>query len=744
MRKLAQLITLAVVCSFGTAQVSAEPMQMDYYPQGVESNSPRSQRAVQAGGGRGLDSRATGDVREEIEGVVSGTRGRAAANTGTRTGAATARTAVRTSQMATAGQVASGTAAAPQARSRGQANVSPRSGTQRTTAGQPAGAATGRTVAARGGQTARSATNPQARTMNARSATTARASLSGNPMAGSTTTNMARAGANLYGSVMYNLVDETTGGLSQSAYDECLNNYYMCMDEICAARSPGMRRCACSNRVNAYTKLEEDLAKNRETILKLSSQLQMLETTRGGEITSAFQLTEAELTLNCVSFRDAYQRQNYQGEKDAMENWCNNHNFGNSYSVAGIGNNLTQCKALGSAGPQYCVDMLGNRGAASLDGNDSDIISQLRNIADSVSTSNFLIADNANDWFSNLYNNNNIYGNAFNAMDNTCQAGWQKNEQDTCMPMTDVLDLWGEDLFNFAHNSVCKRILDNCFNGICGWAVANPNDLSQGLDIPANPQIDKDCWDKQIRLTNNVVTGGRGQTSANQQSQAYTKNNDQFFGLRAPITQARFSIKQKFHFDANADCDVFGEELKTQTRNMSLQMVAAEEMLKRKRLEFAEEKVSKESTELAAAQKSMITCLDQITNCHESYKCKTKEGTACIEYNTPMFVRGKCNAMVEIPACYQQMVCDSGAKRVIAADSTAKTKEGQNEIVTTTHRNVVTLMEILYGLEYPANFENKTPATHPAETCLDYQPMVQSIRCVSKASTNDAVGMCSQ
>jgi hypothetical protein len=710
----------ASVAVLGASQVLAEPMQMDYYPQ-ADYNSPRaqSQRAATAGG-RGMDSRAEGNVSEEMKAVVGGTRARGAVATGSRAGNATqGRTAVRTNQVMTAG--GQPTSAAPRgvaargttgATSRAQSAASGRAGQASPNAATPrAVQARSATTATRGGATTQ-------RAVVSRSGTTARASLTGSPIAASTTANMARSGTALYGNVMYNLVDDTTGGLSTAAHQECLDAYYSCMDEICAARSPGMRRCACSNRVNAYTALEEQLATSRETILRLSSQLQMLEATRGGDISAAFQLTEAELSLNCVSFRDAYQRENYQKIKGAMEEWCENHNFGNSSTTIG-GYSMAQCKTLGSEGPAYCVNLLGQRGAASLDGGDSDIMSQLQKIASSVNNTDWLIQNTDQDWFGNLYSNNAIYNNAFNVMTENCEEGF-KNENGTCRPMTDVLDLWGEQLFNFAHNSVCKRVLDNCFNGICGWK-ASVNDATQGLILPTNPgnnDIDQDCWDKQIRLSTSVV--GRGGI-VNQQAMGYSKANDQFFGLRAPITQARFSIKQKYHFDANADCDVFGEELKTQTRNMSLQMVAAEEMLKRKRLEYAEEKVSRESTELASAQKNFINCLDEINQCQTHYKNLNPESTL-------MYIRGKCNAMVEIPSCYRQMVCDAGATRVVEKDAVNK-----DTGVLEQPKNAVTLMEILYGFE---------DATHKAELCITAQPMVNTIRCLQKSTGSVGATTC--
>jgi len=730
---------------FSITQVSADPIVYDYW---YDAAAPRGQQATRGQAqqsGRGMDTRQGGNIREEIEDRISGNpaRGRQAVNVGQRT-AQQGRTAVRTTEVNVAQQaIADGqmptraTPARGQAQTRGQPAA--RGQAQPSRAVPTAGTPQARTVQARNAS-ARSAMVPgamQGRNVQARSGTVARASLQGNPIAAQS--GVARSGTNMIGNTVMNIIDESTGGLSAEAYNNCMASYFSCMDEICAARSPGMRRCACSNRVNMYSTLEQELMTRREDLLRLSSQLQLLETTRGGDISAAFILTDAELTLNCVAFREARLR----NTATAREAWCDNHNDGNSGATLASGGILDRAACLnlfqGTTGPQYCVRVLGDaRGAAALDGADSTIVGQLRDFSDSINTANWLVSENPNQWFANLWGNNALWGPTFNNTSSIerddCNGNmlqWDTGSS-TCKPMTDVLDLWGEQLFNFGHYSVCKRVLDNCFNGICGWSLTNATVThTGGLVLPSDPaqlSIDQDCWDKQIRLTTgHNLSGVRQQTPVNPNlnQHRYDRGRDQFFALRSPITQARFSIRQKYHFDANADCDVFGEELRRQVQNMNLQMVAAEETLKHRRLEYAEERAQSNAAALTAARSNFHACLDQITSCQLRNECdhrgRNPEGL-CHGKNSRQSIRTACSTMTQIPACYQQMVCDRDA-------GTAGVRVADNASLGVI-RNVVTLQEILSGVT------GATPGNpqHAVEGCMVLEPMVTDIRCTPMAA----------
>ncbi|MDR2685278.1 MAG: hypothetical protein LBB23_00705 [Rickettsiales bacterium] len=724
-------ITLSVFCF---ADVIADPIQMEQ-PQQATQSSPRSRSAAAASRARS----SSGNVQDSINAAISGQPQREVI-IGSRSGQA--RTAVNTAQVQTAqGQGVQTAESSRVSRGRAARRAAARSA---IAAPQAEGAeavaqpqAHSRTVSPRAAA-ARSglATGTATRTVSAR------ASLRGSPIAAAANAgNTARSAVWNYGSALSGIVDDTTGTLSADSYSECLDAYYSCMDDICTARSPGMRRCACSNRTNAHSGLEEQLFTSKENILKVSYELQMLIATKGGDLSAAFQLTDAELSLNCVSYREAYAKDQSSKNttKTEVKNWCANHSNGNSSMMSGEHySSSADCLTLGPAGPAYCVRLMGTLGAATLSGSDSDIMTQLQNIASSVDSSKFLESKNE-DFFSSLFSNSNLYNDGLGFQsEETCEipstkAKCTKGDKDCiCIKsknQTDVLDIWGKDLFDFAHTNVCKRVLDACFAGICGWSyTADANDPTKPLILASNPadkDIDTDCWNKQIKSSIGTRPG-QGAASANK----YTTANDGYYGLRGPVTQARFSIMQKYHFDANADCDVYGEDLKKQTQNISLQMIAAEQMLKQKRLEFAQERATVAGKELSDARVSFVNCIDQITQCFNSLKSTNEDKHYGWSDN---YIKTKCSVVSEIPACYQPMLCDSGADKLVPKDVYTVTKAvapaTSDSQLLTSYRNVVGLNDILYRNKETSNC---TTGTGGVQTCTQTPGTIEE--CLSKES----------
>ena len=53
------------------------------------------------------------------------------------------------------------------------------------------------------------------------------------------------------------------------------------MDEICIARNPGQRRCACAGRAKTLANVVEQLQRAKEDLLTVSGQLSLLISTKG-------------------------------------------------------------------------------------------------------------------------------------------------------------------------------------------------------------------------------------------------------------------------------------------------------------------------------------------------------------------------------------------------------------------------------------------------------------------------------
>lgn len=530
--------------------------------------------------------------------------------------------------------------------------------------GARATAATAQNVVSRG----TSARTTSSRAVRARTATepvSARVSLTGTAIRGSSSSTTTLANK-LYTGTYSNIVDPTTGLISADAYSNCLESYYSCMDEICTARNPGQRRCACAGRVKTFANVETQLQQAKEDLLKVSGQLSLLILTKGKDVTDAFTLTESEKVLNCVSWRDAV-----KGKTETS--WCESHTM-----LAGT----TSCTTY--AGPpsfvaEYCssgdLGLGGSDWMNVLNGADSDILSNLETYASTINEVNVITSDDTNSLLSSFMNVTDIVGQ-LDGTGNLFSA--TETAPDT------LAQLWGYNLFQYAHNNVCNRVLNSCFNGIYEACGSN-----SGTTGPYN-------YNNTITVNNdgsdlNFVVPGSSSTSTNTATcfGYTTSSGDPYSTLRRPVADSRRSILQKYALDANADCDTYGEELKKQATNMAYQKIAATQYLQQKRLEFANEDETSTTAELVAAKESYRSCVSEVYDCYDQQTRTNPTWTAAR-------VKNYCAQNAEVPSCYETMVCDQEVGRLIdIADSITCTST--QDWTANTCRNVVRLSEILNG-----------------------------------------------
>ncbi|MDR1696749.1 MAG: hypothetical protein LBR41_00825 [Rickettsiales bacterium] len=454
------------------------------------------------------------------------------------------------------------------------------------------------------------------------------------------------------------VLDANTGMIAADAYANCMESYYACMDEICTARNPGQRRCACAARVKTYTDIEMQLQAAREDIIRLNGELVLLELTRGKSVAAAFQLTEAEQVMNCVSYRDTLLSSNNKTED--MAQWCANHMMSND-----------RCSA--TVAPAYCATLLSSTWQTDLNGAESDIQAWLSQAAKSVDTLNIITGDNQN----NLYDKYLQTSSAINEQyptSSTTPLGEEEN------PVDKLASTWGYELFIYANNNICNRVLDACFNGIyetCGSHTLNGR--SQTGPYNYNSEISVVGGDISFTTATNTSSTQKCFENAGYAVDIATEKT------RPLVSDARRSILQRYALDANADCDVYGEELKVQAQNASYLRAAATQALQEKRLEYARTEATDTANALESAKLGYSRCLDQIITCYNDISSKNANNTTWNDTRT----KSACNLIGAIPACYEQMICDKNAMSIVA--------EG-------TGRNVVTLTDIM--------------ATTPAVDCV--------------------------
>lgn len=599
------------------------------------NDSPRSVRSTKASSSR------------------SGRKSRSINSTVART--ATAPTTSRASANTTSRSVAT------------RASVTPTTSRTSTTSSRTSSANTSRSVSAR---SATSRTGTSGRSVASRvavnsSSSPARISLTGNAIRGSSSSSYSYLSNQLYTGSYSSIIDPDTGLISNQAYNKCKESYYACMDEICTARNAAQRRCACAGRVRAFSTAEDALETANEELIKVSGELALLIATKGKDISAAFELTDAEKVMNCVSWQEA----NMDGEADSddMETWCQNHSIYDS--SCGVNN-----------APSYCDSSNNSFGfdIDNLDGSSSDILASLQAWAEAKDATLTITSSDNDSLTDALSSLGDVIGDLSGL--STSLTG----DDD----LTDSLaETWGYELFEYAHNNVCSRVLDSCFNGIyesCGVPGDTGRDCTNGSSTcPYN-------YNTYITVTDtgtyelDFVTGSSGTSSSDATCYGYSSSTDPYEDLRGPVADARRSVLQKYALDANADCDAYGAELEEQAQMIGYQKAAAQQALQQKRLEFYQDEQEEIEDEITDAKQNYLNCLDEIQDCRiDTYN--SYHDSKGWSYNR---IISYCNTMSNVPTCYETMVCSQNADEVITSDDS----EDSNETIS---QNVVTLSEIL-------------------------------------------------
>ena len=547
--------------------------------------------------------------------------------------------------------------------------------------------------------------------------------MSAGSRAGTTSTTYSYLNSKLYTGSYANIIDSTTGLISADAYSNCLDSYYTCMDEICTARSDTKGRCSCAGRVNNFLVAEEALETANEELIKLSGQLSLLISTKGKgkDLSYAFSLTEAEQVMNCVSWQETIDK--YGKTSTQAINWCTVHNIYSSN-----GGEVTSCDK-----PTYCSE---NSYGFNLDdlnkvsGSSSDILAQLKAWADAKDLAK-QYEDKDLDSLTSAYLNVSNAVNSVNGLE----------EEDVSLDA--LANKWGYKLFEYAHNNVCGRVLDSCFNGIYE-ACGTPPTVEDSDNVKHNKCANgatSSCPFNYNSYISVVTTGDnqgdvklneRGSGNSNVSSSAscfgYTTttttttgtrtvsnaSSDPYYSLRGPVADARRSIMQKYLLDANAACDTYGAALKQTAQNINYQKIAAEQALQAKRLEFKQEEESQRLADVTTAIENFTSCIDEIWECYEEYED---------ENWTTARIKAYCSQVSQVPHCYETMICSPLQSQLTAVidlpDSTdCKNSDDYSE---NTCRNVVTISEILYGTGKSVLEEITTGSKDSAairETCL--------------------------
>ena len=553
-----------------------------------------------------------------------------------------------------------------------------------------------RNVVSRG--TARTTRNVVARTAT----TPSRVSLSGPAIQGYKGTTAARANSytylsgKLYTGNYSNIIDSSTGLISADAYNTCMEAYYTCMDEICTARNAAQRRCACAGRVKAFAEAETALESANEELIKVAGELALLVANKGKDVSDAFQLTDAEKVMNCVSWQEARGKSTiissskplteggvkYTSGSEYMTAWCQAHSIYDS----------SKCSQ--ETKPSYCSASGNTFGfdIANIDGSSSDIIASLQSWANAkeqtitiLNKDNDAILDAASILNTTINGLANING-AFAAADELKDS---------------LAETWGYELFEYAHNNVCARVLDSCFNGIyeaCGTPPSSANKCGNGASqCPYN-------YNSKISVNNsgsyelNFVTPNTGYTTSNSATCfGYTSaSGDPYSSLRGPVADARRSIMQKYALDANADCDAYGEQLRQTAQNIGYQKVAAQQALQQKRLEFATEERETVRSEAITAGTNFDECLSEIYDCYETQASNT---TASGAKWSDARIKTYCAQIANVPHCYETMICNPSTAQFTAIIDKQDSDSCLNspDYTKNTCRNIVNLNEILNG-----------------------------------------------
>lgn len=617
-----------------------------------------------------------------------------------------------------------------------------------------------RGVTVRAQNAARSNRAVRARTTSA-TTTPSRVSATGSMMAGtraSTSPSYSYLASSLYTGNYSNIIDSSTGLISADAYSNCLESYYTCMDEICTARSDTKGRCSCAGRATNFLATEDLLEKANEELIKLSGQLSLLIATkgRGDDLASAFSLTDAEKVMNCVSWKETYAK--YQSGtktdakgKDIMEQWFIEHP---TYQSATSNTLVTNYETA----PYYCTSNDFGFDIQNIDGSGSDILSQLKAWADAKDLAKNYTTNNTNKLL-NQYTTINGVVDGLTGITTTVDT--DKADLDS------LANKWGYDLFQYAHNNVCGRVLDSCFNGIyeaCGTPksitesgttvrIKCANGATSNCPFNYNSYISVDTETGEVKLSDrsdnsNVSINSSAScfgytttsttTSTASRLGVTTTSTDPYASLRGPVADARRSIMQKYLLDANASCDVYGANLKKTAQNINYQKIAAEQALQQKRLEFKQEEEASVLADATNAINNFNECISEIWDCYEEYDDEENWTTARI--------KAYCSQVSQVPHCYETMICSPLQTQYMAVidepdvTSCKMAEDGKSyDYRKDTCRNVVTISEILYGTGVDAAPARSTSGNSAAirEACLQ-----EALNCTGSTATDTTEGYC--
>lgn len=585
-----------------------------------------------------------------------------------------------------------------------------------------------RGVVSRNNATNRTTTNNRAIRARTSTSNVSRVSANGNVMsAGSragtaATTTYSYLTSKLYTGSYSNIVDPTTGLISADAYANCMESYYTCMDEICTARSDTKGRCACAGRANNFLEAETALERANEELIKLSGQLSLLIATKGKgkDLEAAFSLTDAEKVMNCVSWKEAEDKEKWYEEHPTFDS-------DNKLKTSNYNNPPDYCKKSGNS---FGFDV------SSINGSGSDILAQLKSWADAKDLAKDYTSDDTSELFSKYKTISNLVVDLTDIKIGT-------DDEDASIDT--LAKKWGYKLFEYAHNNVCGRVLDSCFNGIyegCGTPVKVTDSDGKSHNRCANGAT-SNCpfnYNSYISVTTSgdnegdvkLNERGSSELSTNTAASCFGYTNsatttvsvvngrtisaasaDPYYSLRGPVADARRSIMQKYLLDANSACDVYGNALKQTAQNINYQKIAAEQALHQKRLEFKQEAESTALAEATSAIQNFNECISEIWDCYEQYDEEEKWTTARI--------KAYCSQVSQVPHCYETMICSPLKTQMTAVIDMADSTDCNNsdDFTENTCRNVVTISEILYGVTGASVDKNFTPSTGDRQNSMN-------------------------
>ena len=491
------------------------------------------------------------------------------------------------------------------------------------------------------------------------------------------------------------------------------------MDEICTARNAAQRRCACAGRVKAFAEAEAALEQANEELIKVSGELALLIATKGQDVSQAFQLTDAEKVMNCVSWKEVTDQ--YGQSSDEAIEWCNNHGiYGTNGSALSSCSKPSYCSSGTVGGNNFGFDI------DNIDGNSSDILASLQSWAKAKENTLTILTDD-----------NNALTSAFDELTNVVGslAGIDGSLANSADLKDSLAETWGYELFEYAHNNVCNRVLDSCFNGIyeaCGTPPSGGTKCGNGRSqCPYN-------YNSYISVSNtgtyelDFIEPNTGYTASNSATCfGYTSaSGDPYADLRGPVADARRSIMQQYALDANADCDAYGEQLSTTAQNIGYQKVAAQQALQQKRLEFYQEEQETIASDYSTARNNFNECLSEL------YDCYTTQESANSSWSTSR-IKTYCAQIANVPHCYEEMICGAPNNSLEAVidkeDKPDATCDNTTDFDTNTCRNIITLSEILDG-SY-ANDAVEGSSTQLREACLQ-SVGIDGVRNWSSSNTN--------